>query len=261
MASKLEKVILNSPFYNVLRYNKLTDLLVELKGNKTKKNISFYTAFLNTANDNKMIFDVGANKGNKIKAFLQMGFKVVALEPEKKAIETLKWRFAHNKNVEIVELGVSDNIGETPVYITESRSGLNTLSEKWVNSIGNEKENRWNSQQQYKISYIIKTTTLDELIKAYGLPYFIKIDVEGFELNVIKGLSVAPAYLSFECNLPEFVAETLEILDLVKNLSDKIQFRFSLDDALENENWMDLNAIKTIVLSNKYRYMEIICKF
>lgn len=260
MISKIEKAIINSNFYNLIRYNRLSNLLVELKSNKTKNNISFYSGFLDSNNPNKTVFDIGANKGNKVKAFLEMGFKVIALEPEKKSIETLKWRFGNNKDVTIVERGVSDSIGEVPVYITESRSGLNTLSEKWVNSIGDENENRWHSKQQYKVSYTIKTTTLDEIIKSYGVPYFIKIDVEGFELNVVKGLSTPPAFLSFECNLPEFISETVEILKLLKNLSGKAQFQYSIDDAVESKNWMNMEEMLSIIHSNKYRYMEIICK-
>jgi len=261
MISKIEKAIINSKYYNLIRYNKLSDLLVELKSNKTQNNVTFYSKFLDSSNPNKTIFDIGANKGNKVNAFLKMGFKVVALEPEKKSIETLKWRFGNNKNVTIVERGVSDSISELPVYITESRSGLNTLSEKWVKSIGDENENRWHSSQQYNVSYTIQTTTLDEIIKTYGVPYFIKIDVEGFELNVIKGLSSAPAFLSFECNLPEFMAETIEILHLLQKLSGKVQFQFSVDDAMVSNHWMNQEEILAIIGSGKYRYMEIICKF
>lgn len=261
MSSKIETAILNSNYYNVLRYNALSDLIVEFKSNKTKRNIAFYSDFLDLNTTNKVIFDIGANKGNKVNAFLKMGFKVIALEPELKSIETLKWRFSKNRDVTIVEKGVADKIGEIPVYITESRSGLNTLSEKWVKSIGNETENRWHSSKEYKKSYIIKTTTLDELIKVYGVPYFIKIDVEGFELNVIKGLSTAPKFLSFECNLPEFISETTEILHLLKKLSSDIQFQFSIDDAIESKDWMNMEEILSILNSGKYRYMEIICKF
>lgn len=261
MSSKIEQAILNSSYYNFIRYNTLSDLVIELKSNKTKKNIAFYSDFLDAGTPDKTIFDIGANKGNKVNAFLKMGFKVIALEPEKKSIETLKWRFGKNPQVTIVEKGVSDTIGELPVYITESRSGLNTLSEKWVKSIGDETENRWHASKQYRKSYTIQTTTLDELIKIYGIPYFIKIDVEGFELNVVKGLSTAPKFLSFECNLPEFISETTEILHLLKKLSANAQFQFSIDDAVESKGWMNIEEMLNILHSGKHRYMEIICRF
>lgn len=261
MSSKLEQAILNSNYYNLIRYNALSDLIVELKSGKTNNNIAFYSDFLDLNTPNKVIFDIGANKGNKVNAFLKMGFQVIALEPEKKSIETLKWRFGKNPKVTIVEKGVADKIGEVPVYITESRSGLNTLSEKWVKSVGNEDENRWHASKEYKKSYMIQTTTLDEIIKTYGVPYFIKIDVEGFELNVVKGLSTPPQFLSFECNLPEFTTETIQILHLLKNLSDTVQFQYSIDDKMESKNWMDLDDMSALIHSGLHRYMEIICKF
>src|SRR5258706_12017639 len=108
MLKKIESLINRSPFYNLIRFNALTDLIIETRTKKTKRSIAFFSSFLDRHSANKLIYDIGANKGNKVKALLKMGYKVVAIEPEKKALSTLSWRFGKNKNVTIVANGVSD---------------------------------------------------------------------------------------------------------------------------------------------------------
>ncbi|HUR67199.1 MAG TPA: FkbM family methyltransferase, partial [Chitinophagaceae bacterium] len=126
MLKKLEKIINNSPFYNITRFNPLTDLIIETRTGKTKKAVAFYSSFLDINSSNKLIFDIGANKGNKVNAFLKMGYKVIAVEPEKKALSTLRWRFGRNKSVTILDNGVSDKEKTLTIHIAENRSGLNT---------------------------------------------------------------------------------------------------------------------------------------
>lgn len=77
-----------------------------------------------------MVFDIGSNKGNKVKAFLKMGFTVIAIEPEKKSLETFHFRYHNNKSVTIVPKGVSGKEGLLELHITDARSGLNTFSDK-----------------------------------------------------------------------------------------------------------------------------------
>ena len=260
MLKKIESIINNSAFYNPIRFNPITDLIIEISKRKTQKAIDFYSSFLDRPSSNDLVYDVGANKGNKVKAFLKMGFRVIAVEPEKKALSTLHWRFDKNKNVTIVENGVSITEGELTIHIAESRSGLNTLSEKWVNSLETEKENRWHKKHSFKDRYTVKVTTLADLFSKFGIPYFIKIDVEGYESQVIKGMKQVPAFMSFETNLPEFLPETIESIRYLISLSEKIVFNYSVADKLESDSWISGEKMISIVKNPSIRYMEIVCK-
>jgi FkbM family methyltransferase len=231
---------------------------------KTAKCKKFYSSFLfdgGTVNrENKLAFDIGANKGNKIAALLKLGFTVIALEPEKNSLNTLKWRFAKNNRVTIIEKGVSDRTGSTKIFITEPRSGLNTMSSKWIDILNNPATNRWGKKVVYQDSYEVELTTLDDLIAKYGIPYFIKIDVEGFEYKVLKGLSHKPAFLSFETNLPEFLQETIDCIELLSALSEKAIFNYSFSEKLESGQWISTREILKKINDPAIRYMEIICK-
>lgn len=260
MLKKLESVINRSPFYNFIRFNPVTDAWIEFTKKKTAKAVQFYSSFLDPGTDNKLVFDIGANKGNKVKAFLLMGFSVVAVEPEKKSLSTLYYRFKKNKRVTIVEKGVSDQAGILTINIAEGRSGLNTLSDKWVGSLETKEDNRWQREHSFRDSYEVKVTTLHELFSTYGLPYYIKIDVEGFEVNVLKGMDRMPAFLSFETNLPEFREETLECIRCLEDLSKDIRFNYSVHDKLESGNWISAAEISELVNSPSLRYMEIIAR-
>ena len=71
----------------------------------------------------------------------------------------------------------------------------------------------------------VNTTTLNNLINSYGLPYFIKIDVEGHEEQVIKGLTHPIPIISFEANLPQFLEHSISIVKYLLNLDASSKFR------------------------------------
>lgn len=260
LLNKIKNLAISSPFYNQVRFNPLSDSLIELLFQKTQKGIDFYSSFLDKNNDNKLIFDIGANKGNKIKVFRKMGFEVIGLEPELTALSTLEYRFKNDKNVKIVNKGVSNQEGELDIFITASRSGLNTLNQKWTEIVEENKDGRWNYNQRFKRAYKVKVITLQELIEQFGIPYFIKIDVEGLELNVIKGLHKLPPFISFECNLPEFKDETLEIIERISDLNPLTTYQYSINDSLVAERWLKKNEIMNYISQTSEKYLEIISK-
>ena len=74
-------------------------------------------------------------------------------------------------------------------------SVLSTLSEEYIQK--NLESGRF-SQDSWEGEEIVRVSTLDFFIKKYGCPKFIKIDVEGFEAEVVRGLTKSVEMLSLE---------------------------------------------------------------
>lgn len=245
------KAILNSPYYNTIRFNAVVDMLADLQSGFTARNLAFYQSFIEQQTTNRLVFDIGANKGHKVKVFRKMGFKVVAVDPEPKCVETLNYRFAQDQQVTIVPKGVADKQGSLELNVYHGRSGLNTFSNKWTQ--------QGNAMAESKIS--VPVTTLNDLMQEYGVPYFIKIDVEGYEWNVIQGMKQAPDFLSFEANFPEFIIETQNIINHLQKEYVGVLFNYSIHDKLLAQDWIHAEDMLAIIASENQTYMEIFCKF
>ena len=94
----------------------------------------------------------------------------------------------------------------------------------------------------------MRSTTLERLFATYGIPYFVKIDVEGYEVNVLRGLNRPVRFLSFEVNLPEFRPEGVQCLDLLATLCEAGRFNYALDcqSGLALDEWVSINDFEHI---------------
>jgi len=139
------------------------------------------------------IFDIGANVG----AFTEECLKrypqseVVVIEPNDRLVYILKNRF-NGKNVIILDYLVSTNSGEEVDFFIGNANTISTASKDWVNNSRFAHTHVWGDGVKKK------TINLDELINQFGQPDLIKIDVEGYELEVIKGLSSKQKEICFE---------------------------------------------------------------
>lgn len=171
-----------------------------------KKMIKLYRNFVDAGD---LVFDVGANEGHVTRVLLDLGTRVVSVDPQPSSIATLKKRFSNIKNSTIVAKGVSNHKGELKFYVAEDEgaSGVSTFDDGF-------KEKGKFSEVNYGDPILVEVTTLDELIKKYGLPKFCKIDVEGFEFKVLQGLSQKIPYISFEFTREDFKT-SLRCLELL----------------------------------------------
>ena len=74
-----------------------------------------------------LIFDVGANVGNKTDIFLSLGCRVLSIEPDTKNVQILKRRFGRNKKFTLINKALSSNIGKAKFYVNTPGSAFNTL--------------------------------------------------------------------------------------------------------------------------------------
>ncbi len=211
MKNAVLQIMKSTGAYHRFRYSEFYYKLLKIKNPTYLQDLEKDHTFYQNAFEKKLnlIFDIGANWGDKTYAFKKLADRVVSVEPDQNCFRALRIRYGKNKQINLEQVALSDQEGTATFFVEEDGSAYNTLSEKqkqWL------LENR--AAQQVK-EVEVKVTTLDHLIKKYGLPDYIKIDVEGFELPVLKGLSELPSIISFEANLPHFQEETLTILDLL----------------------------------------------
>lgn len=187
------------------------------------KRIQFYNKFLKP---NDLVYDVGANIGNRVHAFLDLGCKVVAVEPQEACCRTLEKRFGNT--IDIVKKGLGAQEDEKEMYIS-NESTLSTLSEEWIDSMKKNRFKEYNWDKTVKIPM----TTLDHLIQQYGKPVFCKIDVEGYEYNVLQGLSQPVKFISFEYAVPENMNRMIDCINYCIHLDPDYKFNYSVGESMQ----------------------------
>jgi FkbM family methyltransferase len=192
------------------------------------REIRFYRSFVCDGPGTPLIFDIGANRGGKTAEFLKLGARVVAVDPDQANLRLLARKFG-NRPVAIVGKAVSERSGAERFWMTSPGSGLNTLTRKWVETLDTN-AGKFGAAVEFPSSLEVETTTLGALIETHGPPRYIKIDVEGHEREVLRGLPRPVPYLSFEANLPEFIPETAECIELLGQLSPAGLFNLTSSD-------------------------------
>lgn len=262
MLRVLKNFLINKGVFYKLKYSRISLIYDRLfrKGNRKEliREISFYRSFLPTC---RLIFDIGANDGHKTIAFLTMSDKVIACEPDPLNLEILKIRFPNKQKVVIEPLAVTNKVGFSSLYIHHPGSSLNTINPGFKIILESDKKNRWVEPVQYSGSVIpVNTTSLDKLIEKYGCPQFIKIDVEGNELMVLKGLSNKIPCISFEVLLPEFLGDAQEAMQLLTDLDKHTKFNYSVEEKLVLPEFISHDQFKELLGGLSIFHLEIIAK-
>jgi len=232
MLDPVKNILKKLGLFNRLKYSKLGELYYSLFNRPQKKQqlqeLNFYRSFLPGC---RLIFDIGANDGHKTIVFKKLAGKVVACDPDPYNIKILQLRFGSQKNIFIEPLAITDRVGESSFYVEKPGSPLNSINPQWKTILEEHNDNRWAEPVLFSDTVLkIKTTTLDALILKYGVPGFIKIDVEGSEKNVLKGLSQGIDHISFEVLLPEFLQETITCMELLMALNKNYKFNYAVEE-------------------------------
>jgi FkbM family methyltransferase len=153
-----------------------------------------------------LCFDVGANIGDISVALLAAGAgRVVAFEPNPAVLPELRARCGHDPRWTLVEAAVGRVAGVQTFY-AHLAHGASSLVPQWGGEIA--------SQIQ------VEVTTLDTAIASFGVPDYCKIDVEGFEQEVLSGLGTRLPLISFEFHLdPSGIARARSCLARLAELT------------------------------------------
>lgn len=208
----------------------------------------FYSTIIK---EGDLVFDVGANVGNRTSIFLELKTRVIAIEPQPSCVKVLKEKFGSSITLE--QLGLDEKDDTLTMYIADE-STISTFSKEYIDSVKDTKfkKNRWEQTIQ------VPVTRIDNLIDKYGLPSFCKIDVEGYELNVLKGLSKPIPLLSFEYSVPELSDKLIACLQYLHQLDARYRFNYSIQEDMKMKlpNWMTYDEILNLIKTSEFNNTE-----
>ena len=162
-----------------------------------------------------LIFDIGCHRGEDSDFYLKKGFRVIAVEANPALCRELKQKFADqiaDGRFVIVEKAIAEQAGEVEFFVNEKASIWGTIRAEMV------KRNQYSGAMFTKI--VVPAITFASLVEQFGIPYYLKIDIEGADLLCQEGLlpfRKRPRFVSFEHDQDHLLALRGE-MSLLKRL-------------------------------------------
>jgi FkbM family methyltransferase len=203
----------------------------------------FYSQFIQ---EGDLCFDLGAHTGNRSDVWLSMGARVVAIEPQDLFAKLILRKLGYFENFRLLQLAVGETPGKANLRISNRHPAISTISENWLKVMKD-----FDPSVVFEDSVEVTVTTLDLIIKEFGVPKFCKIDVEGFEEKVLLGLSKAIPALSFEF-FPTTLHRAVICIDRLEELGEYL-YNWSFVETFKMNNAEFVNAGKMKELIQQYK--------
>lgn len=200
-----------------------------------------YRAFIQPGD---LCFDIGAHLGNRTAAWLGLGARVVAVEPQPACIQYLTRRFGRKDQVLLEKKAIAATTGTAQLQVSLLTPTITTLADQpWQDKM--QEASSFHVQWDQQVP--VETVTLDDLIAKHGMPRFCKIDVEDYELAALQGLSQPLPALSIEYFIP-----TLErahaCLDRLDELGEyTYNWTFGESQQFQRETWLNKTEMREVL--------------
>lgn len=141
----------------------------------------------------ELIFDLGMNNGDDTCYYLRKGYRVVAIEANPVLCAAARQRFSdavRERRLHVVNCAIWEQNTRRPFFITKDKDNWASLFTNWAGRDGVEYE-----------EIEVDCRTLNDVVSEYGVPHFLKIDIEGADhvpLAQLETLPALPRYLSVE---------------------------------------------------------------
>ncbi len=214
---------------------------------RKRRLVHFYQQFISSG---ALCFDIGSHVGNRVAAWSALGARVIAVEPQPFFMRYLHSRYNRSNDITLIQKAVGESPGHATMFVSTRTPTVTSLSRSWIKKVKQDKtfkNVRWDRQLD------VEVTTLDQLILDYGPPSLCKLDVEGYEYQVLQGLSYPISTISLEYIPVALASAQACILELQR--IGNYQFNWSKGEnyKLESEVWLNSEAMLER-LSTKLRH-------
>jgi FkbM family methyltransferase len=202
-----------------------------------------------------LCFDVGANIGEKTEALLALGHQVVSFEPNDDLVSEIRARCGGYSGWESCQAALGAAPALARLHVRDFIGQASLLSDWGTGDV--------------RVSKCVPMITIDMAASFFGFPYFLKIDTEGYDLEVIKGLSTGVDIIAIEFHLTDEGIKSAGLcLERINRLGE---YEINICDGESQElfwgKWMpiaefigELGASVTNTLGFKSSYGDIYCR-
>ena len=160
------------------------------------------TALHDTPKHRDLIYDVGLHRGEDTDFYLQKGFRVIAFEANASLVKECENRFRNyidDGRLIIIEGAIVDPSQIEPgqrmitFYENQTHAFLGTVNKEWA-----ERNDLAGTPSAIRE---VPVTDFSKVLQQYGVPYYLKIDIEGCDMvcvETLKAFHERPDYLSIE---------------------------------------------------------------
>ena len=189
----------------------------------------------------KIIYDLGSNNGDDIEYYLLKADKVIAVEANSKLCSLICSRFKReikSQKLTVINAAITDGqTGKIRFYVNKKYH--------WLSSLIPPKKDK---ADQWEIC-TVDAIPIEELVNNHGSPFYMKIDIEGYDENILNALhnsNIRPPLISAE-------AHTIGVFTI---LSEKMGYKsFKMVDGQSVSKTYRSHKIN-VHSSNKQKYFS-----